>query len=261
MSRLTYGFEFTWNKLMNISILNNPMEVVGLVFVLILEVIMVLLVYRAFTSYRETKMFGTLLWFLAFVTIFVGVIFLILEKVAYSTLGNMGLGDLMTILALTLSGAGIVCFDIFSFHTAYPDYEKVLSVLVAALAATYIGALSFAIATGSPNSEIINNEPVYSLGFDIIAYITLIPLLTIAPLVFFYFYWRNRDKERGQALRGLWIGIAFSFFAVGYISEAAPYFPAGLAAPLRILHLIAATILYICLTMPDWFKNRIGWID
>ncbi|MFX1450756.1 MAG: hypothetical protein ACFFCM_07940 [Promethearchaeota archaeon] len=261
MSRLTYGFEFSLKKLMGVSILDNPMEVFGLIIVIILEVVIALLIYRAFTSYRETKMFSTMLWLLAFSFIFVGVIFLILEKVAYSTLGNIGLGDLMTILALITSGAGIVCFDMFSFHTAYPDYEKGLSVIVSSLAAIYIGALSFAIATGSPNSEIINNEPVYSLGFDIIAYLTLVPLLAIAPFVFLFFYWRNRDRERGPALRGLWIGIAFLFFAFGYISEAAPYFPADLAIPLRVFHLIAASLLYICLTMPDWFKNRIGWTD
>lgn len=261
MASIWYGIEFSWNKLLGYSILKNPMELIGFGIIIIVIGLIIFILNYLIKSYKETKMGTTLLWILGFSFLLVGIIFLILDKFSYSTLGNAPFGDLMAILAIITSGIGIVFFDVFAFHITYPEREKILTLLFSILAAIYIVTLCSAIIAGPPTADVVNYELVYIPIVNIIVYITLLPIMLIAPGILIYYYSRMRNKNRPNALRAFWMGIGLLAFAIEYIAEAAPFFPPRLAIPMRVLFVIAGAILYICLSMPDWFKDRIGWTD
>ncbi|MHA1301453.1 MAG: hypothetical protein ACTSO9_18685 [Candidatus Helarchaeota archaeon] len=261
MATILYDLEFIGNKLAGYSILKNPWELIGLAIILIAMIIVAFLAQQMFKSYNETKMKATLYWALAFFFLLIAVIFLIIEKVSYSTLGNANLGDLMAILALITSGTAIVCFDIFSFHTTYPERVTILTIFVSILAAIYVGSLCFAIIQGYPWADVQSYELVYNPMIDIIVYCTLMPIILIAPIIFFYYASRMHEENPPNSRRSNWIGIGLLCFATGYIAEVAPFMPPTFSIPFRIFFVLAGYILWICFSMPDWFKSRIGWIE
>jgi hypothetical protein len=258
-----YGLEFWINQILGYSVLKNPIELIGLGIIVVAMAIVFLLVQQMFKSYKETKMTATLYWALAFLFLFIAVIFLILEKVSYSTLGAEELGDLMAVLALISSGIAIVCFDLFAFHTTYPDRVTILGILVSILAFIYVGSLCLSIITGE--AIVQNYELVYPFQIDLIVYGTLFPIILIAPIIFFYYASRMVEENPPSSKRSSWIGVGFLCFAAGYIGEVAPFFNylpdifQALPIFFRIFFVIAGLILWICFKMPDWFKERIGW--
>ncbi|MFX0136059.1 MAG: hypothetical protein ACFFDN_20630 [Candidatus Hodarchaeota archaeon] len=255
-----YEFEFLGNRLAGYSVLKNPLELFGLGIIIVAMIIVTILAFQMFRNYRETKMVATLYWALAFGFLLIAVIFLIIEKVSYSTLGNRSLGDTMAIFALIFSGAAIVCFDIFSFHTTYPDNVKILTLFVSIIAAIYVGVLIYSIILGYPHADVVNYELVYEASTDIIVYCSLLPIILLAPLIFFYYSSKMRENNPPNSIRARWMGIGLLFFAIGYITEVAPFLGI-LAIPFRIFFLLAGIVLWICFSMPDWFKQKIGWID
>ncbi|NVM01326.1 MAG: hypothetical protein HWN67_03260 [Candidatus Helarchaeota archaeon] len=255
-----YEFEFLGNRLAEYSILKNPLELFGLGIIIVAMIIVAFLAYQMFNSYRETKMAATLYWALAFGFLLIAVIFLIIEKVSYSTLGNRSLGDTMAIFALIFSGAAIVCFDIFSFHTTYPDRVKILTVIVSLIAAIYVGILVYSIILSYPHADVVNYELVYEPKTYIIVYCTLLPIILIAPSIFFYYSSKMRDNNPPNSIRARWMGIGLLFFAIGYITEVAPFL-GELAIPFRIFFVLAGITLWICFRMPEWFKSKIGWTE
>ena len=92
----------------------------------------------------------------------------------------------------------------------------------------------------------------------------LIPLGLMSPIMFFYFSVQSASLNKANAMRSFWMGVALSAFFMGYILEVM-----AIASPIvdilliiaRCLMLFAALLLYICFSMPDWFKTRIGWTE
>ena len=70
---------------------------------------------------------------------------------------------------------------------------------------------------------------------------------------------RVKEENPPASNRASWFGNAFLVYAIGQVVEFAPFFPTEFSVPLRITYVIAALIFYICFTMPEWFKKRIGW--
>ncbi|MFX1449604.1 MAG: hypothetical protein ACFFCM_02105, partial [Promethearchaeota archaeon] len=60
-----YGFWFTINILLGYSILDNPMEVIGLIILLITLVLIILLSRKLYKMYKETEDKSTLYFFLS----------------------------------------------------------------------------------------------------------------------------------------------------------------------------------------------------
>ena len=258
-----YGPEYDFNKyILGYSVLKNPLELIGLGIIVMALIMVAILAQQMLKSYRETKMTATLYWALAFLFLLIAVIFLIIEKVCFSTLGNQGFGRLMAVIALMTSGVAIVCFDLFAFHTTYPEKVPFLGTLVSILAAIYAGSLIYAIISGSADlARVEHYELVYSPTIDIIVYCTLLPIILLAPIIFFYYSGRMKEENPPNSKRSSWIGTGMLFFAIGYVAEVAPFMPSEFSIPMRIFFVLAAFVLWICFSMPDWFKNRIGWTD
>ncbi|MHA1293893.1 MAG: hypothetical protein ACTSR3_23020 [Candidatus Helarchaeota archaeon] len=256
-----YGLEFSWNRFLGYSILDNPMEIVGIVIIIAVLCLTIVIAHKLFYSYRDSSDIATLTWLLTFLFLSAAIFFLILEKVSFSTLGLADLGKLMALIAFSCVSVALVCINNFSFRMTYPEHNKVLTVFVSILAVIYNTILIIAILAGPPYSDIKKYELVYSFSIDLIVYPLLLSILLIPPITFFYFSSKIQEENRPNSKRALWMGIGILCFDIGYIAEVAPILPTDLSIPLRILFAVAAFIMYVCFSMPDWFKNRIGWTE
>ena len=54
------------------------------------------------------------------------------------------------------------------------------------------------------------------------------------------------------------MGLAILVFGIAYLIEIGPI-ALILTVPMRLGYIFAATVLYICFVMPDWFKRAIKW--
>lgn len=261
MASIWYGVYYTWDQNTGNTLLQDPMELFGFGLIIIAMIFVVILTNKLFKSYKETKLPATLYWALGFAFLLAAVITLIIEKFSYSALGITSVGDISAIIALITSGAAIVCFDIFSFHTTYPEHVKVLTSVVSVGAIIYLGTLVSSIIIGYPFADVMDYELVYTPIADIIVYCTLLPIILIAPIIFYYYASKIRKENKPNSTRAFWMGTGLLAFDIGYIAEVAPFFPTELSIPFRIFFAIAAYIMYVCFSMPDWFKRRIKWTD
>ncbi|MFX0138619.1 MAG: hypothetical protein ACFFDN_33560 [Candidatus Hodarchaeota archaeon] len=256
-----YGFEFSWNRFLGYSVLKDPMELIGLVIILVILAIVTVIIPKLFKTYKDLRDSATFAWLLTFIFLEAAIIFLIFEKVSYSTLGLIDLGDIMAIIAFSCVSVAIVSINYFTFNMTYPDHKKILTMIVLILTIIHNIVLIFAILSGPPYADVINYELVYDISINRIVYPILLSIILIPPIIFFYFSSKSREENRPNSIRALWMGIGIICFDIGYLTEVAPIFPTELSIPLRILFAVAALIMYVCFSMPDWFKKKIGWID
>ncbi|MHA1378358.1 MAG: hypothetical protein ACTSRG_08240 [Candidatus Helarchaeota archaeon] len=108
----------------------------------------------------------------------------------------------------------------------------------------------------------MNFEIEYNyLWINILIYCTAIPIQLITPITFFIFTKRTRGENRGVSNRSLWLGLGTLCYAIGYTIEIARFFLTTLSNPFRSFLTVATIILYIYFTIPEWFRNKIGWQD
>ena len=254
-----YGFWFSWNKALGYSILKNPLELIGIGIIAVILVIVILGVRELYKIYKSNRDVANLTWLLTFLSLLFAVIFLICEKLCFSTFGLYEFGKFMALLAFCFVGFAVIAINNFAFRMNNPERVKLLTACVTILVVIYITVLSYAIIIGYPISDVVNYELVYDVSIDLIVYPVLITILAIAPLTFFYFSSKIREENKAASTRALWMGLGIVFFGVGFIVEVAPLFPTELSIPLRGLFAAAAIIMYVCFAMPEWFKNKIGW--
>jgi len=259
---LQYYIWFYINKAVGYSILSNPYELIGLILILTGLVLVGILAGVLYKSYRQTKMKPTLYFFLAFVFFIIAAFFLFLEKLSYASMGSMLLGDISMILSMVTVGIAIIFIDLFAFHNTYPDHVRSLGSIIVIITCITFGIRLWGLYVGPPIMDIINFEIVYlDLGVNIILYGTIIPVIVIGPLTFYYFSIKSYKENKPNSIRSFWFGTGLLCFGVGYIAEVAPFFPTEFSILFRSTYIISAIILYICFTMPDWFKDKIGWTE
>lgn len=251
---------FDINRLTKESILSDPLELFGIIIILVALIFVAILSRILLKSYKENKARPTLYFFLAFILLIIAAIFLFIEQFGYSSIGDPNIGDIGGVIATIAVGSSMVFVDLFSFHNTFPGKVKILGTIVGLVTAIYVGTIIWAILTGPPVKDVINSEIVYlETWINILIYCTVIPIIIVAPFTFYYYAYRVRDENKPNSRRSLWLGTGLAIFGAGYIAELAPFFPTILSIPFRVTYLIAAIILYNCFTLPEWFKKRIGW--
>ena len=256
---INYAIEFTLRELSGYSMFTDPLELFGTILILVILAITILIVVKLFNNYKETNDKATLSWALASLFLLFAIIFLIIEKLSYSTLGQPDFGRLVAMIASSCVAASLVSFSNFAFYITYPKYKDIFVIIVAILGISYMAVLIYANIMGPPLVDVVEFELIYDISINFLIYPLLIPILTIGPVIFFYFAQKSREENRPNATRAIWLGIGLICFGTGYIVEVAPFFPPFLSIPLRGLFLATAIIMYICFTMPEWFKKSIGW--
>ena len=241
------------------SLLSNPIELYGIIMILAALVIVGLLARTLLKSYRENQNIGTLYFALAFILLIIAAAFLFIEQLFYTN-GNITIGDIGGMIATVAVGSSMVLINLFAFHNTFPERVKILGTIVGLLTALYVGTMLWAIPQGPPIKDVINSEIVYlQVWIDILIICTVIPIVLVAPMTFHYFGLKVKSENPSNAKRSYWFAAGFYIFGLGYTGELVPFFPSDISNILRTTYLITRIILYICFTMPDWFKTRIGW--
>jgi len=228
-------------------------DLLSVVIVLIALPLDAFLVVTTMKNYKETENKAFLYISTAFIFIFVGGALLIVEKIGF--IMYLPLGIVGILIALPASGMGHFFFNVFAFEHTFPEKRKILISVVGTLVLLYLGVLLAAIIVGAPFSWVADAEMIYAPIVDVFAFSFLIPVLFSAPLVFFYF--AIKSKEKPKRIRSTLMGLAIALFNIAYIFEAIPIDPL-LAVIFRSFFITSAIILYICFSMPDWFKKAIG---
>ncbi|NVM01809.1 MAG: hypothetical protein HWN67_05715 [Candidatus Helarchaeota archaeon] len=162
----------------------------------------------------------------------------------------------MSLIAISCIICGIINLNNFALSMTYPIHKNKLLIIVAILGIISLLLLIYANFFEPSLSEIRGFIIVYDprISYFILAYV--IPNFFIGPVIFFYFSSKIRKENRPKSNLSLWMGIGLTCFGLGYVSTFIPI----LAIPLS-LFLATTIIMYICFSMPEWFKNRIGWSD
>ena len=233
-------------------------DLIGLAIVLFVAVEVLVLSIILFKRSKETKQNITLYFALMFLFLFFAVIFLITEQVSYRILNQIFLGDIMAWSALIASGTAGIFISLVTFDLTFPDKKRGLIIPIIILVFAYLTLTFIAIFyLGDPWSFVQEGELFYAYPIMITLYVLVSPVLFIAPIVFFYYSIVNRDNKP-QSIKSFWMGLAILVFGVAYLIEIGPI-AIILTVPMRLGYIFAATVLYICFAMPDWFKRAIKW--
>ena len=256
-------WEYYINLLSNAgrSTFQDPMQIFNLIILGVGGIIGIFNLHAIFASYRETKALETLSFFLSGVFLFAALIGLSMGRLSLTSWGLPNLADSLSIIAFIFSGIAIVCASIFVYQFTFPQHLVKLVSIVGIITTFSMGILIWAVIQGPPYCNLINLERVYSPEIILVIFCFYVPIINIAPLVFFYYASKVRDENRAVSNRSFWMGLGLICFAIGYINEITSVFPVVVKIPLRTFYIAFTFIIYLCFKMPDWFKRSIGWHD
>ncbi|MHA1785613.1 MAG: hypothetical protein ACTSVE_10465 [Candidatus Helarchaeota archaeon] len=224
----------------------TPIDLIGLIIILIVMVEVFILTIILFRKYGESKAEITLFFALMFLFLLLAVIFLILEQVSYRILYNNSLGGIFAWIALLSSGTAGLWINMIALELTFPDRKWFLVIPIMILVAILLTISGWAIFMGEPWSFVEDAELFYYLPIQITSYCLLIPVLFNAPIVFIYYSIINRE-DKSAAARGIWMAVAIALFGIAYMIEVAPIEP-FISVPMRVAYIISATILYVTFT-------------
>jgi hypothetical protein len=237
------------------------MDAVFLVIYLIAGIFLIALLYKLYKMYRETESLDILLFFLGLLLLMISNIIFIFRRMAYAS-GGASMGDFLTILLQFPSELGVLFISLFAIRATFPKRSKVIFSSVFVVVVIKWIVETWVILQGPPLYNVINLDIVYSLEYALIRLGLLLPLYAIPPAVFFYYAKVIRQETKPKSTRAFWLGFAMLCFAIPFLIVPIAVVTVGnVMRLLEILVLPAPIIFYICFTMPEWFKRRIGWSD
>ncbi len=251
---LIYSIEFTLNQLTGYFNNRDPSGVIVYYLVLAILVVATISTLSLFKKYKTTKENSTLSWALAFLFTELAAICMVIETISYTILGQPDLGKMMSVLNMIFTTCAIINLDNFALIMTYPNKKNKILIIVAILGIIAILLVIFANTLGYPYSYIQGFLLIYDVIISYFIFSLILPNFIIGPTIFFYFASKIREENRPKSNLSLWIGIGLTCFGLGYLLIVIPI----LAIPLSIF-LASTIIMYICFSMPEWFKNKIGW--
>ena len=252
-----YYLEYALNQVTQTSIFNDPFQLIMLVVWLVSGIFLAGLLWVLYRNYKKTDSVESLLFLIGLLLLLTSLVLYNVAIQSYSTLGSPELGDLLYIFIQFPVIAGALCFNIFAVRLTFEKHAKIVFSFVLILGIIYLGFIIWAIIQGPPYSNVVNFDIIYSLDISLIRLSTLFPILTIPALVFFYYAIVIRKEDKPKSTLSLLLGLGIVFFDIAFIF-------APLAYELRFLQALvlpAPILFYICFSMPEWFKRRIGWPD
>jgi hypothetical protein len=178
---------------------------------------------KSLNSYRENKLTQTLLFSLTALFMAVAMTLLIVEKLFLSSaIPDENLGMIFGAIAIIMSGFAVVCVDSFAFNMVFPKQFKVLTLIAAGIEAIYLGVwltdaerhVEWSLVNGELTGEIVLGQFATMLPF-----LTLVPLLIIPVLVFFYYALKVREESPVSSKRSWVLGLGVLLISTGFILE------------------------------------------
>jgi hypothetical protein len=176
--------------------------------------------------------------------------FLVGEKIFLSSLLHDDvMGLLLGSIAIVLSGSTVACVDSFAFNMAWPTKFKTLTAIAIIPILIYLGLWLFDPLrtvewSGVPESGEIVVGPLTTTA----VYFTLVPLLIIPVLVFFYYAIKVRTQSPISSKRSTVLGLGVALISFAYIFEiiglAALFEVPFLPTFMRVFFSIGALLMY-----------------
>jgi hypothetical protein len=231
--------------------LDIPLEdLLSLIVVLIAVIINLIVFSKSYKAYKANKMTQTILFaFTAFFMAF-AMIFLVGEKVFLSSiLHDRDMGLLLGSIAIILSGFTVAAVDSFAFNMAWPTKFKTLTGICVIPIIIYL-----ALWLSDPERD-VEWSPTTGSGEIVVGsittnavYFTLVPLLIMPVLVFFYYAIKVSEESPVSSKRSWVLGLGVMTISFAYIFEiiglAAIIEIEFLPAIIRIFFSIGALLMY-----------------
>ncbi|MFX1449746.1 MAG: hypothetical protein ACFFCM_02815 [Promethearchaeota archaeon] len=249
-----YTLNFYFNQLFSSS---DPFALIMLVSLAVSGIFLIGIIHALYLSYKKNKLIETLFFLVGMICLIIGAIFSIIVTFCYANWGLKGLGDLLSILMSIIILICIILVNLFSIRVTFPERYIIILVLLLFLSAFMVSTGLWATLEGPPHSRVINFGLVFSPVFALIRFFGLLPFFIIPVSLFFYHAKKVREEKRAHSNLSIWLGLGILFFSIDTL--VASVYPRFLI--IHVLYVPAAIIFYICFSMPDWFKRRIGWIE
>ncbi len=252
-----YSLQFYFNQIFGTSILSSPIELITLFSLLISGIFLVGIIHALYTNYKENKLIETLLFLVGMICLIFAAIFAILVRFSLTNWGLLGLGILCTIITNLFALSCILLVNLFSIRVTFPRRYTIVLVILLILSAILVYTGVWAAVQGPPYSRVINFLVYFSLDFMLIRSLGLVPFVIIPISLFFYYAKKVRGEQRAHSNRSIWLGLGILCFSIAIlVASVNPSLQF-----IQIFYVPAAIIFYVCFSMPDWFKRRIGMTD
>jgi len=222
-------------------------DLVSVFFILISIILSYVISFKAIKSYRENKIIQTLIFGIASFFVANAQFFLVLEKTFLSVLDIDNIGIIFGLIATILSAGGVLAIDAFAFKVVFPKKALILTVISGIILLIYEGFWIFdpTRTLNAETTEIIFGD-LFGIGYPftpLLSYFTLMPLLVIPVLVFFYFARKIREESPSRSEKSWVFGLALLCVSIAYITELLGIDPL-LTAGFRVLFPISGVLFY-----------------
>jgi len=249
-------------------------EIIGYVFLFILVGFAIPTIFTLIKKYQSSKQKSILYFLLGYLLFLIAGGFLIIEKLGLIIYMSNPIKmveliiRLNVIIGMILAGIAVVLINLFAFENVFTEKKLIPIILVASITGFYTSLIIFINVTDY--LDILELAPIVlgEITYDSIIYLILIPSAIIcgvfAPSVLYYFSAKQWKKNNPAAQRSLWLAIAITIFAFGYLIEIGIIVVVNLGIIAffgRLFMLISGILLYICFKMPQWFKDLINWTE
>ncbi|MFX0136152.1 MAG: hypothetical protein ACFFDN_21110 [Candidatus Hodarchaeota archaeon] len=253
---LIYSIEFYLNRLTGYYYTGDPSGLLTPILAFSILGVTALSIVKLFKKYKETKEKSTLSWAFSLLFIELALTFIIIENISYTVLGQPDFGRIISLIAISCIICVIINLNNFALSMTYPTHKNKLLIIVGVLGIISIFLVIYANILGPPYAEIRGFILTYDFRISYFILAFVIPNFFIGPIIFFYFASKVREENRPKSNLSLWMGIGLTCFGFGYVSTFIPILAISLS-----FFLATTIIMYICFSMPEWFKSRIGWVS
>ncbi|NVM03759.1 MAG: hypothetical protein HWN67_15625 [Candidatus Helarchaeota archaeon] len=249
-----YSLQFYFSQIFSSS---GPFDLITLVSLSVSGIFLIGIIHALYLNYKKNKLVETLFFLVGMICLIIGAVSAILVRFCYENWGLRGLGDLLSIIMSIIILICIVLVNLFSIRVTFPRRYKILLAILLVLSTFMVFTGVWATVQGPPHSRVIDFGLVFSLEFMLIRFFGLVPFSVIPISLFFYYAKKVREEQRAHSNRSIWLGLGILCFATTIlVATANPTFQV-----IQVLYVPAAIIFYVCFSMPNWFKRKIGWID
>ena len=204
--------------------LDIPLEdLLSLLVVLIAVIINLTVAIKSFKSYKANKLTQTVLFAMTALFMALAMTFLVCEKIFLSAiLSNGPFGLYFGSIAIVLSGFTVAAVVCFAFNMAWPRKYKLLTIIIIIPIIIYLALWMHSIwsdPTGSIEWSGGSGEIKVDSITQTAVYFTMVPLLVIPVVVFFYYAIKIREKSPISSKRSWLLGLGVMTISIAYIFE------------------------------------------
>ena len=225
------------------DLISEPIQLLGLGFILLTFVTQMVLGVKLYRTYRENKSRTTLTFSLTFISWGLALIFLTLERILITEIGLDDPGIVFAYAALISSIFAVLALDTFASYATFPKHVKKLMIIPVILAIWFLITIFW-----DERATVLSMEIEFQPLTRITMFFTLVPLFIYPIAVISYYTFTMWFKSRPHAKRAALVTIAIICVNLIYFYEVIGDREAYFINPLRGLYVIATILFFISFT-------------